>query len=379
MRSTPLMRFVFAATAAAALGFPATALHAQGALSVQGYGYPGGELSTRALGTGGAFADFDANSPINPAALLIGTRATVYLQYDPEFRWVSGPGLNTSTVTARFPLFSISGRIKKARFSLSYASFLDRSWTNTYSDTQTIGSARVPSNVTAVSSGGIADVAAGVSYTFSDRLTLGVAAHVFPGDNRVLFGRAFGADSTSFGAFAQPNTFNFSGSAVSAGLFATPFKHVNIGISGRYGFSMHVHEGDSTTLHDAKIPNRWSASLAYDGIPGTILAARYGKENWSSMQALGTAGLTAFDATEFAAGIETPGPKFQSIPVAVRFGFRARQLPFGIGEEQVRENEITGGLGIPLSQGRAALDLSIAHAARSANVGLAETDRKSVV
>jgi hypothetical protein len=367
------MRFLPAALVAAALGFSATALHAQGALSVQGYGYPGGELSTRALGTGGALADFDANSPINPAALLVGTRATVYVQYDPEFRWVSGPGLNTSTTTARWPLFSISGRIKKARFSLSYSSFLDRSWTNTYSDTQTIGTARVPSTVTAVSSGGIADVAAGLSYTLSDRLTLGVAAHVFPGDNRILFGRAFGADSTSFGAFSQPNTFNFSGSAISAGLFATPFNHFNVGISGRYGFSMHVHQGDSTTLHDATIPNRWSASVAYDGIPGTILAARYGKENWSSMQALGTPALTAFDATEFAAGLETPGPKFQAIPVAVRLGYRARQLPFGIGAQQVHETEITGGLGIPLSSGRAAFDISLAHAARSANVGMAET------
>ena len=373
MRSTPLIRIVSAVAVAMATGFSATPLRAQGALSVQGYGYPGGELSTRALGTGGALADFDANSPINPAALLVGTRATVYLQYDPEFRWVTGPGLNTSTITARFPLFSISGRIKKMRFSLAYSSFLDRSWTNTYSDTQTVGTTRVPSNVTAVSAGGIADVSAGMSYSFSDRLTLGVAAHVFPGDNRILFGRAFGADSTSFGAFSQPNTFNFSGSAVSAGLFATPFNHLNIGLSGRYGFSMHVHQGDSTTLHDAKIPNRWSASLAYDGIPGTILATRYGKEDWSSMQTLGTPGLTAFDATEFAAGLETPGPKFQSIPVAVRLGYRARQLPFGIGAQQVRETEFTGGVGIPLSQGRAALDMSIAHAARSANVGLAET------
>jgi hypothetical protein len=373
MQSTRFMRFFSAAAVVTALGITATALHAQGGLSIQGYGYPGGELSTRALATGGALADFDANSPINPAALLIGTRATVYMQYDPEFRWITGPGINTSTITARFPLFSISGRVGKARVSLSYSSFLDRSWTNTYSDTQVIGNTRVPSTVTAVSSGGIADVRAAVSYTFSSRLTIGVAAHVFPGDNRILFGRAFGADSTAFGAFSQPNTFNFSGSAVSAGIFATPIDHFNVGISARLGFSMHVHEGDSTTLHDANVPNRWSASVAYDGIPGTILATRYGREGWSSMGSLGTPGLSTFDATEFAAGLETPGPKFNSIPVAVRLGYRARQLPFGVGTQQVRETEFTGGFGIPLSQGRAALDLTAARAIRSANVGLAET------
>ena len=367
------MRFLSRFAVASALCFAAPALYAQGALSLQGFGYPGGEISTRALGSGGSLADFDANSPINPAALLVGSRATVYLQYDPEFRWVTGTALNTSTVTARFPLFLISGKMGQARFSLSYASFLDRTWTNTYQDTQVVGTLRVPSTVTAVSSGGISDIRAAMSWTFSSRLTVGAAIHVFPGQNHIVFGRAFPSDSTSFGAFAQTSTFNYSGSAVSFGLIATPIDHINLGVSGRYGFSMHVHEGDSTTVGDANVPNRISFSGAYDGITGTILSARYGIEKWSAMRGLGSAGLSVFDATEFSAGLETGGPRIGAIPIAVRLGYRARQLPFGVGAQQVSETEFTGGVGIPLSSGRAALDLSIAHALRSANVGLSET------
>jgi hypothetical protein len=367
------MRFLSRFAVASALCLAARALCAQGALSLQGFGYPGGETSTRALGTGGSLADFDANSPINPAALLVGSRATVYLQYDPEFRWVTGTGLNVSTVTARFPLFVISGKVGQARFSLSYASFLDRTWTNTYQDTQVVGALRVPSTVTAVSSGGISDIRAAMSWTFSSRLTVGAAIHVFPGQNHIVFGRAFPSDSTSFGAFAQTSTFNFSGSAVSFGLIATPIDHVNLGVSGRYGFSMHVHEGDSTTVGEANVPNRLSVSGAFDGITGTILSVRYGTEKWSAMRGLGSAGLSVFDATEFAAGLETGGPRIGAIPMAVRLGYRARQLPFGVGAQQVSEREFTGGVGIPLSSGRTALDLSIAHALRSANVGLSET------
>jgi hypothetical protein len=367
------MRFFMRAAVAAAFCAVVPALYAQGALSVQGFGYPEGELSTRALATGGSLADFDANSPINPAALLVGTRATVYVQYDPEFRWVTGPGLNSSTITARFPLFLVSGRIGKARFSLSYTSFLDRTWTNTYQDTQTIGALRVPSNVTAVSTGGIADIGASLSYTLSNKLTIGAGVHVFPGENSVLFGRAFPSDSTSFGAFAETNTYNYSGSAISLGLIATPFQHFNLGVSGRIGFSMHVHQGDSTTVGDANVPDRLSVSAAYDGIPGTILSVRYNTEKWSMMRGLGTPGLSVFDANEYAAGLETPGPKMGGIPLAVRLGFRSRQLPFGLGTEQVSETEINGGLGIPLSSGHAALDISIAHALRSANVGFSET------
>jgi hypothetical protein len=367
------MRFLSRFAVASALCLAARALCAQGALSLQGFGYPGGETSTRALGTGGSLADFDANSPINPAALLVGTRATVYLQYDPEFRWVTGTGLNVSTITARFPLFVISGKVGKARFSLSYASFLDRTWTNTYQDTQVVGTLRVPSTVTAVSSGGISDIRAAMSWTFSSRLTVGAAIHVFPGQNHIVFGRAFPSDSTSFGAFAQTSTFNFSGSAVSFGLIATPIDHVNLGVSGRYGFSMHVHEGDSTTVGEANVPNRLSVSGAFDGITGTILSVRYGTEKWSAMRGLGSAGLSVFDATEFSAGLETGGPRIGAIPMAVRLGYRARQLPFGVGAQQVSEKEFTGGVGIPLASGRTALDLTIAHALRSANVGLSET------
>jgi hypothetical protein len=363
----------FAVTAALCIAAPSLLL-AQGSLGLQGFGYPGGEQSTRALGSGGSLADFDANSPINPAALLVGTRATVYMQYDPEFRWISGPGVDASTITARFPIFMISGKVGQARFSLSYASFLDRTWTNTYQDTQTIGGLKVPSTVTAVSTGGIADIRAAASYSISPRLTVGVAAHVFPGQNHVLFGRAYPSDSASFGAFSQTNTFNFSGSAVSFGVIAIPVDHLNLGVSGRYGFSMHVHQGDSTTLGDAKIPNRMSYSIAYDGFPGSIISARYGTEAWSAMRGLGSSGLSVFDATEFSAGLETPGPHINSpIPIAIRLGYHIRQLPFGVGTEQVKETQMNGGVGIPLSGGRVALDLSLAHSLRTAaNIGFSE-------
>ena len=367
------MRFLPRFAVAIAFCGAASVAGAQGALGVQGFGYPGGELSTRALATGGALAEFDANSPINPAALLIGTRATVYLQYDPEFRFVSGPGVSTNTTTARFPLFLISGKLGKARFSFSYSSFLDRTWTNTYQDTQVIANAKVPSTVTAISDGGIADVRGALSYTFSDKLTIGAGVHVFPGQNHIIFGRSFPADTATFGAFSQTNTYNFSGSAVSFGVIATPIRHINLGFSGRYGFSMHLHQGDSTTLGDASVPNRGSASLAYDGIPGTIIAGRYGFEKWSAMKGLGSAGLSVFDATEFSAGIETGGPRVFSITMPVRLGFRDRTLPFGVGLQQVRETELSAGAGIPLSSGRVALDLTLADAHRTANVAFAET------
>ena len=91
------------------------------------------------------------------------------------------------------------------------------------------------------------------------------------------------------------------------------------------------------------------------------------------MKSLGSPGLTVFDATEFSAGLETGGPKFYSNTMPVRIGFRDRTLPFGIGLQQVRETEISAGTSVPLSSGRVALDMTLAHAQRSANIGYGET------
>ena len=71
---------------------------AQGALSVQGLGFPPGQVSTRAEGSGGSTADFDPLSSINPAALASVGITSLFLQYAPEFRRVTaGAG------TARTP------------------------------------------------------------------------------------------------------------------------------------------------------------------------------------------------------------------------------------------------------------------------------------
>ena len=208
------------------------AVQAQGSLSTQGFGYPGGQLSTRAFGAGGALADFDPNSPINPAALALGMRGSVYAQYDPEFRSVTAANGSASTTTSRFPVLSVTGTFGEATFGLSFSNLLDRTWTNVYLDTQSVSGRAVPSHITALSSGGISDIRAAVSYRISDKLHLGLGVHVFPGENRTLLGRDFD-DSLQIGSFTEANIYNFTGSAFSVGVLATPLPHLNVGASAR--------------------------------------------------------------------------------------------------------------------------------------------------
>src|SRR5580765_2475116 len=78
---------------------------AQGALSLQGLGYPPGQMSARAEGTGGGLADFDALSLTTPASIAGVGGPAVFFQYSPEFRKVTVPdGGVANTTTARFPM-----------------------------------------------------------------------------------------------------------------------------------------------------------------------------------------------------------------------------------------------------------------------------------
>ena len=53
---------------------------AQGNLSGQGLGFPTGQLSARAEGTGGAIGEIDPISLVNPAALAFIGTTTLFFQ-----------------------------------------------------------------------------------------------------------------------------------------------------------------------------------------------------------------------------------------------------------------------------------------------------------
>jgi hypothetical protein len=337
---------------------------AQGNLSTQGFGYPSGQLSTRSLAVGGALGEFDAQSPINPASIGLGQRASVYVQFDPEFRTTKLATGNISATTMRFPVFAATGKFNDFSFGLSFSQFLDRSWNNTYTDTQVVRGEPIASRLSASSTGGISDVRGAAAWTIGTKLTIGAALHYFPGENKILLGRDF-ADSLKIGNFTEARTLTYSGAGYSIGFVAQPFEHLSVAASGRFGTNMDVRSGDSTVLGQGKVPTRVGASVAYDGIGGSLLSARWNSEKWSDLKGLGSSTLPLHDATELSAGIESNGPKIGSLPSVVRLGVRSRELPFSPTATAVKETSYTGGFGIPVANGRGVLDLGVANARRT--------------
>lgn len=351
-------------TTTAVLGLFPAALHAQGTLASQGYGYPGGQLSSAAQGIGGSTAELDAASPINPATLATPFRYSLYLQFEPEFRNTTVNSASSKSAYMRFPLFMATGGWRQWSAGVSTSTLLDRSWSNVYSDSQSVGGELFPSTLTAASTGAMNDVRFALAYRANARLQFGVATHVITGENRLRFGRSF-PDSVGIGAVQQLSTIGFSGRALSAGVITVPVPGLVIAGSARFGGTLTADQ-DEAPLGEANVPSRYGVGISYFGITGSTLSARYERTAWSEMDALGTSQMTTFDATEIGVGLDVAGPRIGGTPSLVRIGFRDRGLPFGWNGEQVDERAFTGGVSVPMARGRVSLDLNLQRAERSA-------------
>lgn len=342
----------------------ASVARAQGSLSLQGFGYPPGELSTRALGTGGAFGDIDPRSPINPAAIGIGAAAQFYAQYDPEFRRVTTNGATSSTTTARLPnvggVLPLNGQFV---IGFSAATLLDRTWETSLSRTRVLGVDTVAATERFKSDGAITDVRVALEYSPISRVHLGVALHTFPGSMQLTSNELF-PDSSQYQSITQINEIAFSGSAVSAGIEVEPISSISISLSGRKGGTAKMFANDSL-LTRATIPDRYSGSIAFSGIPGTTVAVRAQHERWSQLNSLSTLGTTAIDANDVSAGVESSGPRLGGSPLLLRIGVRQRTLPFELGTSSIKETSFGGGIGVPIAFDRVTLDIALLHTDRT--------------
>ena len=267
---------------AAVLAIPATA-SAQGSLGVQGFGYPPGQLSTRAGATGGALAEIDPISPLNPASLLGLGVSTLYFQAEPEYRRVSIGDRSATTATSRFPL--VSGGValgSRGAAGLSISTFADRTWETSIESVEAIGNDTARATSTYRSEGAINDTRLGVGYAPLGWLHVGVGLHALSGRNRIFVARNFVDER--FSDFADTSTISYGGNAVSLGAEARWPDIASIALSYRKGFGLTAESsrGDSA-IGRGDVPDRLGVSVAYLGIARSTIALRASQEKWSSL------------------------------------------------------------------------------------------------
>ena len=179
----PPRRLLLVLAALAAMPAP---VRAQGTLSTQGFGYPTGGMSTRALGTGGAVTEFDPLSSTNPAALPSIGGGALYVQLEPEYRRLSvGAGSERARI-ARHPLAFVAVPLRSNLMAgVSVSNLLDRSFETNERRMQIIGNETLGTTNFFKSDGAIGDVRVALAWVPAAWLRLGVAGHAITGDNRL--------------------------------------------------------------------------------------------------------------------------------------------------------------------------------------------------
>ena len=348
----------------------ASHLSAQGAIGLQGYGYPPGQLTVRAATSGGGLGEFDQAAPLNPAALMNWGVAGAYMQYSPERRSTSVAGVSTSSTVARFPLFAIGLPAgPRYAFGISSSTLLERNYTTSITARQQIRTDSVTTTSLTTARGAMNLIQFGGAMQVTPWLRVGTALGLVTGENRVKNVRSIApdsgarADTVTYGTITEQSTATFGGTALSVGVDLAPTKKLSIAASARLGFRMRAELNDSTKL-TGDVPNRAGAAIRWE-VGGSNIAARYNWEGWTAMRKLGGSTAGVFDTQEYGIGAEVPGPKVPGGQMLIRLGIRNRGLPYGVNGRQPKENIFGGGLGFPIGFGRAQLDLGVERARRT--------------
>lgn len=360
------LRSVVSPASLALLAAIATAptVRAQGSIGSQGFGYPVGGGSVRTNGTGGAFAEFDALTPTNPAALGGLGRTVITAQAEPEFRKLTLNGVSEKSTLQRIPLIMLVFPARHGvAVGISATSFLDRTFSTATTGSALIDGKTVPTTDLTDLRGAINDLRAGVGWQISSRFRVGIAGHLYTGENKATRERTF-ADSLAFGNVLDSSRVTYFGTALSVGGEATLGKGFTALASYRRGNELNARIRD-TIVAKASVPTRTGVALRYDGIVGSVFAVGMEQISWSDMAALGSTTTTATDAMNWHAGAEVAGPKFRGLPLLVRAGYARNELPFGIVGQTAKENRLTAGLGVPVAGEDATLDLSVQRANRT--------------
>jgi len=357
-------------------------LVAQGTAGSQGFGYPTGQLGSRAAASAGAFTEFDETTPLNPSALLGWRNAGVHFQYEPEFRTTEAGGSTIRTAINRVPVVLAALPVgSRAVVALSLSSLLDRTWSTDVVNRRLVGAESLYVNEISSSDGGMNDIRVAGAFRVGSWLDLGVGAHAIVGLDRfnqtVLLSRTdprtTTTTSTEFSPYGQSADIRFSGSAYSAGATIRPYQRLSVALSARRGESVRLTRRDST-IATGRVPDRVGVGLAWELVPRTTVAADADWTGWSSLAALSTFSKPQ-DALGLSIGVETPGPRFAGRALTVRGGFRHRELAYdaptaasaGVATilEQVRENSISLGLSAPFAYDRALIQIYGQRALRS--------------
>ena len=347
-----------------------TPVWAQSQFGVRGLGYPGRELATRAAASGGAFALFDPESSVNPAALGGLTLLTSVFTINQDIGTVENPAGSASIRDTRFPQLMVAGPVPRSRAALgfSYSNYASRDFT--IATANTIDLRGVPVGVTdsLSSRGGLSDLRLAGAFRIQNRWVFGAGFHVITGSNRFQSRRFFG--DASYLSSTQQSEISYAGLGISVGVIRQFGPQFAVGALARSDGHVNV-DRDSARVGQVDLPYSLGLGFRWQPAGKLNLAAHTLFRTWSGANSdlLAQGGVGAVNTVEFAAGGEyTPDLK-SPFRWPLRFGAHYAQLPFPLlPGGRPHEVGISAGTGMRFGRERAGIDLTVEHVWRSEDV-----------
>ncbi len=325
---------------------------------LSGLGTPGRQEGVRARSTGGAFAPFDAGSPLLEAALADQTRLAASAVGATSHRDLDFGTTSAALQASRFPVFLVSGGLRRGWVgSLGYSTYLDRSYRITIRDTMDLRGQPEAFTDRLSSDGGVSDVRVALARRLTRRVAVGAGFHILVGSTQEQVSRVF--ENPSYAPAGQRADVFYNGLGASASVIVDVARLRLAGWLRSDTYLVTETESGETARND--LPVQAGAALEWQPRPFARFAASAASASWS-VSAPG-----AFDTFNWSVGAELGGT---SLPL--RLGVRGGRLPYGPGAEAPTELGAAVGTGVRVARGRGALDLGVEYLRRE-GPGLTET------
>lgn len=362
------------------------ALAAQASIfGVRGPGFPGRPYSAAAIGTGGSIGMFDPQSQLSPASLgPLQTGAGSFTLLG-DFRSVDTPAGSSRVRDYRFPNIFITAPIRRQQyaFGIGATTYMNRDFTLAVRDSIVLRDSVRAYTDTTRSRGGLSDLQVAFAIRTIPNTTIGFAAHLITGTDRLVARRAF--DDTSYAPVLQSAELSTTGFGLAVGATRDFGSRVSLSALIRKDFTARVHidsalYGGATAIgSDYGLPWTFAAAGLFRVTPLLQVAAQGVYRTWSSanqgMLTLGAPG--AKNSLELSAGGELTSRVRRTTQFPLRIGVRYATLPFLIGEGPVyqpHEFALSVGTGARFAKQRGGIDISLERAWRSASgSGISET------
>ena len=315
---------------------------------IRGLGTPGKWESVRARTTGGAFAPFDAFSPLTDAVLADVRRMSASVTGGTSWRSVDASGTQSSLRGTRFPALVIAGPVtRRIVVGGGFSTYLDRSFGVVIQDTINLRGVQQPVTDEITSDGAVSDLRFAVAARLHSRLAVGIGLHRLTGSTRVIAKRSF-ADTANYLTSTARDEVAYGGTGGSASLLLDVTSDVRVAGWFRADSKLRADVGGRTAAEN-DLPLMYGAGLQWRAGAQATVAGNVAWRNWGAVQSI----TNAHDTFNWSLGAE-----IGSAAAPFRFGLRGGQLPFGVGKTPT-EVGYSAGLGRQFAGGRGRLDIGL--------------------